>query len=149
MTTKQAEFVNKELNTSSNTILTKKFITPDIPEETELDNAYRKALFTGHENKVEQNNQRKSPAQMKEWSILSDHVKSITSDGSETFNKLSIDQLYYRQDIELCRQLQEKELLNTHVNFGGSPSKLKSEYLDVYEGIHAEIVQTDLMKIQT
>ena len=143
LTAKQAEFVNKELSTDSNTILTKKFTTPNIPEETELDNAYQKALFTEPENKVEQNNQRKSPAQMKEWSILSDHVKYITSDGSETFNKLSIDQLNYRQDIDLYRELQEKELLNTHVNFGGSPSKLKSEYLDIYKGVYAEIVSSD------
>ena len=29
------------------------------------------------------------------------------------------------------------------MNFGGSPDKLKSEYLDVYEGIYAEIVSSD------
>ena len=80
---------------------------------------------------------------MKEWSILSDHIKYITSDRSETFNNLSIDQLKYRQDIDLYRELQEKESLNAHVNFGGSPDKLKSEYLDVYEGIYAEVVSSD------
>ena len=80
---------------------------------------------------------------MKEWSILSDHVKYITSDGSETFNNLSIDQLHYRQDIDLYRELQEKELLNTDVNFGSSPNRLKAEYLDVYEGVYAEIVSSD------
>ena len=80
---------------------------------------------------------------MKEWSILSDHVKYVTSDGSETFNNLSIDQLNYRQDIDLYRELQEKELLNTDVNFGGSPDRLKAEYLDVYEGVYAEIVSSD------
>ena len=57
---------------------------------------------------------------MKEWSILSDHVKCITSDGSETFNNLSIDQLNYRQDIELYRELQEKESLNTNVNLAAA-----------------------------
>ena len=86
---------------------------------------------------------KKSPAQMKEWSILSDHVKYIKSDRSETFNNLSIDLLNYRQDIDLYRELQEKELLNTDVNFGGSPDKLKAEYLDVYEGVYAEIVSSD------
>ena len=143
LTAKQAEFVNKELSTGSNTILTKKFITPNIPEETELDNVYQKTLITGHENKVKENDQKKSPAQMKEWSILSDHVKYITSDGSQTFNNLSIDQLNYRQDIDLYRELQEKESLNAHVNFGGSPDKLKSEYLDIYKGVYAEIVISD------
>ena len=80
---KQAEFVNKELSTGSNTISTKKSITPNIPEETVVDNVYQKTLITGHENRVKQNNQKKSPAQMKEWSILSDHVKYITSDGTK------------------------------------------------------------------
>ena len=97
--------------------------------------------MAGIENKVKQSDQKKSPSQMKEWSILSDHVKYITSDRSEIFNDLSIDQLNYRQDIDLYRELQEKELLNTDVNFGGSPDRLKAEYIDVYEGVYAEIVQ--------
>ena len=80
---------------------------------------------------------------MKEWSILSDHVKYITSDNSKTFNSLSIDQLNYRQDIGLYRELQEKESLNTDLNFGNSFTKLKLEYLDVYEGIYAEIVSSN------
>ena len=66
----------------SNTILIKKIMTPNTPEETELDNAYQKTLIAGLENKIEQNDHKKSPAQMKEWSILSDHVKYIMSDGS-------------------------------------------------------------------
>ena len=39
--------------------------------------------------------------------------------------------------------MQEKISLNAHVNFGGSPDKLKTEYLDVYEGVYAEIVSSD------
>ena len=113
------------MNTGSNTILTKKCQR----------NVYQKTLITGHENKVKQNDQEKSPAQMKEWSILSDHVKCITSDRTKTFNNFSIDQLNYRQDIDLYRVLQEEELLNAHVNFGGSRDKLKSEYLDIYKGV--------------
>ena len=109
MTTKQAEFVNKELSTGSNTILINKILTPHTPEETELDNAYQKTLSSGIENKVKQSDQEKSTAQMKERSILSDHAKYVTSDGSETFNNLGIDQLNYRQDIDLYRELQEEE----------------------------------------
>ena len=80
LTAKQAEFVNKELSTGSNTILIKKIMTHNTPKEAELDNAYQKTLITGLENKIEQSDQKKSPLQMKEWSILSDHVKYITSD---------------------------------------------------------------------
>ena len=49
----------------------------------------------------------------------------------------------YRQDIDLYRELQEKELLNADVNFGSSPDRLKAEYLDVYEGVYAEVVSSD------
>ena len=108
-----------------------------------MNNADQDTLIAGIEDKVIQSDQKKIPAQIKEWSILSHHVKYIMSDGSETFNNLSIDQLNYRQDRDLYRELQEKELLNTDVNFGGSPDGLKAEYLDVYEGGYAEIVSSD------
>ena len=90
---KQAEFVNRELSNGSNTISIKKLITPNIPEETELENPFQKTLITGYENKIKQSDKKGSPTQMKEWSILSDHVKYITSDGSKMFSNLSIDQL--------------------------------------------------------
>ena len=127
LTAKQAEFVNKELSNDKNSISIKRIITPNTPEEAELDSACQKTLISGIENKAKQSDQKRNPAQMKEWSILSDHVKYVTSDGSETFNNLSIDQLNYRQDIDLYRELQEKELLNTDVNFCSTPDRLKAE----------------------
>ena len=138
-----------ELNTGNNIIYTKKVMIPSIPEETELDNAYQKTLTIGCKTDIRPIDKGKSPAQMKEWSILSNHVKYITSDKSETFNNLSIDQLNYRQDISIYRELQEKESLNTDLNFGNSSTKLKSEYLDVYEGIYAEIVSSNRFEEDT
>ena len=143
MTAKQANFVNKELSTGNGIMSINKIVTPNKSEEAELDNAYQKALITGMENKVKHNNTKRSPAQMKEWSILSDHVKYVTSDGSETFHNLNIDQMNYRQEIGLYRELQEEELLNADVNFGGRPDRLKAEYLDVYEGVYAKVISTD------
>ena len=140
---KQAEFVNKKLSAGNNIISIKKIVTSSKSEETELDNACQKALITGIENKVEHSDKKKSPAQMKKWSILSDHVKYVTSDRSKTFNNWSIDQMNYRQEIDLYRELQEKELLNTDVNFGSSPDRLKAEYLDVYEAVYAKVVSSD------
>ena len=143
LTAEQADFENKELNPGNGIMSIKKSITPTKSEEAELDNAYQKALITGIENKVEHNNKKRSPASMKEWSILSDHVKYVTSDSTETFHNLNIDQMNYRQEIDLYRELQEKELLNADVNFGGSPDSLKAEYLDVYEGVYAKVISTD------
>ena len=116
---------------------------PSIPEETEPDNAYQKTLTTRCKTDIRPNGKGKSPAQIKRWSILSDHVKYITSDKHKTYNNLSIDQLIYRQDISVYRELQEKESPSTNLNFGDSSDKLKSEYLYVYKGIYAEIVSSN------
>ena len=43
----------------------------------------------------------------------------------------------------MCKELKGKELLNASVNFGGSPNKLKADYLYVYEGVCAEVISTD------
>ena len=109
----------------------------DKSVNTELDNTYQKALLTENDKK------KSTPLKMKEWSILSDHVKYVTSDGSEIFHKLNIDQMNYRHERDLCKELQEKELVSAYVNFGGSPEELKAEYLDVYEGVYAEVISTD------
>ena len=66
LTAKQAEFVNKELSASKNTISIKKIVTSNKSEETEFDNAYQKALIKGIENKVEHSDKKKSPARMRE-----------------------------------------------------------------------------------
>ena len=143
MTGNQAEFVYRELSTGNNKITKKKIMTPSIPKEPETDNTYQKTLNTGCETDIRLNDKGKKPAQMKEWSILSDHVKYITSDKHETFNNLSIDQLKYRQDISLYRELQEKESPGTSLNFGDSSIKLRSEYLDMYKGIYMELVSSN------
>ena len=85
LTAKQDELIHKELNKGNNIISIKKIMTPSIPEETELDNPDQKTLTTGYDADVRQHDKKGSPAQMKEWSILSDHVKYITSDRPETF----------------------------------------------------------------
>ena len=76
-----------------------------------MENVYQKTLTTGYETEVKHIGKKESPVQMKEWSILRNHVKYITSDKSKTFNNLNIDQLNYRQDISLYRELQEKGII--------------------------------------
>ena len=58
LTTKQADFVNKELNASKGLISIKKIVMQNKSVDTELaDNAYEKALLTETEN----NNKKKTP----------------------------------------------------------------------------------------
>ena len=49
----------------------------------------------------------------------------------------------YRQNRDLYKNPNSAEMLKTSVNFGKSPKKLKSDYLDMYEGVYAEIISTD------
>ena len=83
---------------------------------------------------------------MEDWSILSSHVKYVKhDDGLETFHKLNINTLNYCQYKDLYQKLKGKEILMVDVDFGNNPEKLKSEYLDVYEGVYAEIISTNML----
>ena len=39
--------------------------------------------------------------------------------------------------------MKQKELLDASINFGASSIKLKANYLDVYEGVYAEVISTN------
>ena len=136
LTTTQADFVNKKISARNGIILTKKVLMQDKSADTGLDNTYQKAIIAEKDKK-------KNPTQMKELYILTDHVKYVTSDGSETFHKLNINSMNYRHEKGLYEELKEKELLSADVNFGKNPDKLKAEYLDVYEGVYAKVISTD------
>ena len=110
LTAKQAEFVNKELSASNNTISIKKIVTSNKSEETELDKAYPKALIAGIENMVKHGDQKKSPAQMKEWSILSDHVKYVYAEvvSSDRFDEDTDLSTTYLGQIDMTRNTEVK-----------------------------------------
>ena len=103
--------------------------------EFDIENTYQKAILSDVS--------KRNPTQMEEWSILSDHVKYIKHDGSEMFHNLNVDTLNYHQNKDLYKELKEKEILKVSVNFGRSPEKLRSDYLDVYEGVYTEVISTD------
>ena len=85
----------------------------------------------------------KDQAPVEEWSILSDHVKYATHDKSDTFQKLSINSMDYRQNRDLYRSLNNEQTIKTNLNFGNSPENLKAEYLEMYEGVYMEVINTD------
>ena len=92
----------------------------------------------------EVNKKEKVSTQMEDWSVLSDHVKYVKhDDGLETFHKLNVNTLNYCQYKDLYQELKGKEILTEDADFSNSPEKLKSEYLDVYEEVYAEIVSTN------
>ena len=88
-------------------------------------------------------NKNKDQAPVEEWSILSDHVKYVTHGKSEVFQKLSIYSMNFRQNKDLYKSLNNEQTIRTSLNFGNSPENLKSDYLDVYEGIYTEVISAD------
>ena len=94
LTKEQAEFICKRVNTgkSINTNKIKQEMAQTkLVEDPELGNTYQKAILADVSKK-------RDPAQIEEWSILSDHVKYIMHDESEASQKLNIDSLNYRQN---------------------------------------------------
>ena len=80
----------------------------------------------------------KSP-EMKSWSIFSDNVRYVQHD-QMTSQNLNIDTLDYRDHKDLYLKLKEEERETLDIDFGLYPDVTKSRYLDVYEGIYAEMV---------
>ena len=77
--------------------------------------------------------------QMEQWSILSNTLNYIQYDGqSKNYHSLGISA------VNKCRKnlyrKEERDILK--LDFGPIQDILKEEYLDVYEGIQSEIVNT-------
>ena len=88
-------------------------------------------------------NRKRDLVPMEELPILSDNVKYVTHGESGAFQKLSIDSLNYRQNRDLYKRLNNKVMLISNLNIGKSPEKLKADYLDMYEGVYAEVINKD------
>ena len=97
------------------------------------DNPYKKVVL----NKVFKEED-KSP-EMKNWSIFSENVRYVQHDQATPQN-LNIDTLDYIDHRELYLKLREEERETLDIDFGLYPDVLKSKYLDVYEGVYAEMV---------
>ena len=57
-----------------------------------------------------------------------------------TSQNLNIDTLDYRDHKELYLKLKEEERETLDIDFGLYPDVTKSRYLDIYEGVYAEIL---------
>ena len=97
------------------------------------DNPYKKVIL----NKVFREEE-KSP-EMRNWSIFIDNVRYILHK-QMTPQNLNIDTLDYRHHKEPYLKLKEEERETLDIDFGIYPDILKSKYLDIYEGVYAEMV---------
>ena len=131
LTDKQTEYLYKGINPD-------KGVSIKMTEQSlsEAENTYQKSILSGIDKK-------KNPKQMEEWSTLSDHVKYVQYDESDTLYNLNFDPLNYCLNENLYKELKEKERLKTSIDFSGISEKLKSDYFDVYDGVYTEIISTN------
>ena len=115
--------------------MNKKYSSNETTKGLEV-NSYKEAILKEHKKNKDQ-------VPMEEWSILSDHVKYVMHGKSEVFQKFSINSMNYRQNRDLYKSLNNEQTIKTNLNFGNSLENLKSEYLEVYEGVYVEVISTD------
>ena len=78
---------------------------------------------------------------MKYWSILGDNVKYVQYDKeSKTACNLGVKTLDYGHHVKLYNSLKREERQMLDMDFGDNPDLLKTNYLDMYEGVHADVV---------
>ena len=78
---------------------------------------------------------------MENWSILSDNVRYVQHDErSKVPHSLDIYTLDYCQYKRLYNSLKGEKSHTLDVDFGSNPETMKSNYLDMYEGVQADVV---------
>ena len=74
-------------------------------------------------------------AQMEQWSILSNKLNYMHSKNYHSFGISAVNKCKNNVDIK-----EERDIIE--LNFGPTPNILKEEYLEVYEGLQSEILNT-------
>ena len=139
MVREQVNFVNKK--TESHEIINTETLQQELEYKRQLNkiddtsgviNLY-KELIVNNAEKIEP-----LLAQMEQWSVLSNTLNYIEHDKlPQNFHNLDIS------TVNICNNssgIEEENVIE--VDFGPTPNVLREEYLDVYEGIHSEIVNT-------
>ena len=80
---------------------------------------------------------------MEQWSILSNVVNNIQYDRNPKnfydLDIMTIDQKHHRKIYDRFKEEQRQIL---ELDFGNTPEKLRKKYLDMYEGVPSEVINT-------
>ena len=115
------------LETQSNSYLSKQ-----VKERKDV-NLYEKVLISNM-------NTIKNKLQMEQWSILSDNIVYVRSEGNDVMNGIDIKMVAYKDHRRMYRRMGKEEGEGLNIDFGESPKVLRDKYMDVYEEVFAEVV---------
>ena len=79
--------------------------------------------------------------QMEYWSLLSANVKYVQHDKEpKTAHDLDVETFNYIHHKKMYNTLKGEERQMLDMVFGDNPDLLKTNYFDMYEGVHADVV---------
>ena len=87
-----------------------KGVSIKVTEPSKVENTYQKGIVSDIDQKI-------NPKQMEVWSVLRDHVKYVQHDESDTLHNLNFDLLNYHLNEDINKELKEKEMLKTSIDF--------------------------------
>ena len=139
LTREQTRYINK---TESGEIINMETIQQELKQERQLDKIDdTKGETNPYKELIVNNAEKLEPlmTQMEQWSILSNVVNYIQYDKHpKSYHNLSINSVNkYKNSLNTSEERAIVEL-----DFGVTPKILWEEYLDVYEGIQSEVVNT-------
>ena len=120
----------------------KKGVNIKVIGPSEVENTYQKGLIADID-------QKRIPKPIKTLSILSDHVKYVQHDDSDILHNLNFDSLNYHVNEDIYKVLKEQEVLKTSIDFSGVSKNLKSDYLDVYDGVYCYVGQYKVKSLKS
>ena len=138
LTRDQTRYIYKKVETGE--IINTDMIQQEIEQEKQPDriddtsretNPYRE-LIVNNAEKIEQ-----IMTQMEQWSILSNVLNYVQHNRFNSMNHtLDVKAMNrYKSKPDADREFEE-------LNFGTTPQKLQEEYMDIYDGIHLDIVSS-------
>ena len=80
---------------------------------------------------------------MEQWSILSNNIVYVRSEGNDVMNGIDIKMVDYHDHRRMYRRMGKEEGERLNIDFGESPNVLRDKYMDVYEEVFAEVVTTN------
>ena len=107
--------------------------SPKLVKERKDVNQYEKVLISDR-------NMIKNNSQMEQWSILSDNIVYVRSEGKDVMNGIDIKMVDYTDHKRMYRKMGKEEGEWLNIDFGESPEILRDKYMDVYEEIYAKVV---------
>ena len=140
LTREQARYIYKKIETGE--IINMDAIEQEIEQERQLDKMYDTSRETNPYKELIVNNAEKIEplmTQMEQWSILSNVLNYVQHSRLHSMNHMldikAVDKYIYRSNTD-NREFKQ-------LDFGATPQKLQDEYMDIYEGIHSEVLSSN------